>query len=316
LTPGPVAGAAVSSEPGRLSIGARIASTLNQIGGNDHGAIEGFEALVRWDRPGVGLLLPAGFIPAAETSDLICEIDTWVLNQAAEQPAAWNLGGSRQLTVSVNVSGRHVNTPPIRDDVATALRRNDIDPGQLVLEITETVLVGDDLAVENLGELRRTGVALSLDDFGTGHSSIAQLSRLPVDIVKIDKSYLDTSTRTSREPLRSMVHAAHAFDLPVVAEGVEHPDQLDLLRAIGVESAQGYALGPPMSLVELNDELHEYSASSPGLPTDPRRGPVPAVDVHSRRCGPDGMRRDHRWPVESARGDDLYVSRSMPQNAY
>jgi EAL domain-containing protein (putative c-di-GMP-specific phosphodiesterase class I) len=218
------------------------------------GDVEGFEALVRWDRPGVGLLSPAQFIPAAEESDLICELGTWVLNVATEQAAVWKgTRGSRRLTIAVNVSGRHVNEPRIQDDVANALRRSGLDPGLLVVEITETVLVDDALALENLRQLRRTGVALSLDDLGTGHSTIAELARLPVDIVKIDRSYLDARTTTSRERFGSMVRTVHAFGLPVVAEGVEHADQLELLRDLGVEYAQGFALGLPMTSAEVDD---------------------------------------------------------------
>jgi EAL domain-containing protein (putative c-di-GMP-specific phosphodiesterase class I) len=221
------------------------------------GVLEGFEALVRWDRPGVGLLPPAEFVPAAEESDLICEIDTWVLNKATEQAAVWNNAhGSRQLTIAVNVSGRHINTLRIRNDVANALLRSGLDPGLLVVEVTETVLVGDFPAVGNLHELRRTGVKLSLDDFGTGHSTIAQLSRLPVDTVKIDRSYLDVRTKTSRERFRSIVNTIRAFGLPVVAEGVEYINQLELLRETGVESAQGFALGRPMTSAEVDDHWH------------------------------------------------------------
>ncbi len=220
------------------------------------GVLEGFEALVRWDRPGAKLLPPAAFIPAAEASDLICKIDAWVLNNASERLAAWNRTlGSRRLMVAVNVSGRHVNASRILDDVATALRRSGIDPGQLVVEITETVLV-EGFAVENLRELHRLGLTLSLDDFGTGHSTVEQLSRLPVDVVKIDRSYLDVSTATSRELFRTMVDTVHAFGLPVVAEGVEHMDQLELLRETGVESAQGFALGRPMTSAQVENHWH------------------------------------------------------------
>ena len=220
------------------------------------GDLEGFEALVRWDRPGVGLLSPAEFIPTAEQSDLICEIGTWVLSDATERAAVWNRTyGSRRLTIAVNVSGRHINEPRIQDDVANALRRSGLDPSLLVVEITETVLVGGALALENLRQLRRTGVTLSLDDFGTGHSTVAQLARLPVDIVKIDRSYLDGRTTTSRERFRSMVSTVHAFGLPVVAEGVEHMNQLELLRGTGVEHAQGFALGRPMTSAQVDDHL-------------------------------------------------------------
>lgn len=227
------------------------------------GVLEGFEALVRWDRPGAGLLGPAAFIPAAEESDLICEIDAWVLNNAAQQLAVWSrAAGARDLTIYVNASGRHVSASRIRADVATALRRSGIDPGRLVLEITETTPVDDVLARGNLRELRRMGVALALDDLGSGHNTVERLARLPVDVVKIDRPYLDVSTAASRELFRSMVGAAHAAGLPVVAEGVEHPDQLELLRALGVEFAQGFALGRPMTPVEVTNHWPDFASAS------------------------------------------------------
>ena len=209
------------------------------------GDIAAYEALVRWARPGSEMLPPAEFIPVAEVTDLIVRVDTWVINQAARQLAQWNhLAKDRSLVVAVNVSGRHINTPHIRTNVAAALDANDIDPGQLILEITETVVV-DGSAVDNLHELRRLGVKLSLDDLGTGHNSIDQLTRLPLDIVKIDRSYLDPAAPSRRRELRQLVDAAHALGLPVCGEGVEQEDQLTLLRELGVESAQGFFLGRP-----------------------------------------------------------------------
>jgi EAL domain-containing protein (putative c-di-GMP-specific phosphodiesterase class I) len=234
------------------------------------GLLQGFEALVRWDLPEGGRLLPTEFIPAAERSDLISEVDTWVLNRAAEELAVWNRAAqSRQLLVTVNVSGRHVNSPRFLDDVATAvLGRSDVDPGQLVLEITETVLV-DDAAVETLRELRRAGVALCLDDVGAGHSTLAQLSRLPVDIVKIDRRHLDTGSRKSRESFRKLVQAAHEHVSLVVAEGVERRDQLELIEEAGVEFAQGFALGRPMTPAEVSDQWRRFSLPLSRPQTEP-----------------------------------------------
>ncbi|GAA3650929.1 hypothetical protein GCM10022237_08350 [Nocardioides ginsengisoli] len=216
------------------------------------GEVEGYEALVRWDRPGVGLLPPDEFIPVAEGSDLICDLDTWVLHQAARQLQSWNHAtGSRRLHLAVNISGHHLNSTRILDDVAAVLDAYDVDPAQLVLEITETVLVEDGPGLDTLHELRRQGIALSLDDFGTGYSTVAQMSRLPVDTVKIDRRYLGTGTASARRLFELMVRAAHALDLRVVAEGVERHDQLDLLMTLQVESAQGYLLGAPLTAAEL-----------------------------------------------------------------
>jgi len=216
------------------------------------GGVECYEALVRWDRPGAGIRPPGEFIPVAEASDLICDVDAWALDEAARQLAAWNrTSGDRGLRMAVNVSGRSINSARVRDAVDAALDSHDVDPGQLVLEITETVLVDDGLPVETLHELRHRGVALSLDDCGTGYSSVAQLSRLPVDIVKLDRDYLDGSTPSARHRLQAMVHASHALGLAVVGEGVEREDQLVLLRELGVEFAQGFLLGRPMTPAEL-----------------------------------------------------------------
>lgn len=210
----------------------------------------GHEALARWQRPGLGLLGPADFIPAAEACDLICELDTWVLERAIRQLAAWNAAsGSRHLTMSVNLSGRHVNSGRAVDHVRDVLARHDVDAGQVVLEITETVPLHAPIASHRLDQLRGLGVALSLDDFGTGYSSLAQLTRLPLDQVKIDRSYLAPGTSSALFEL--IVRAAHAAGLRVVAEGVELPEQLVFLEQIGVEAAQGYLLGRPTAATDL-----------------------------------------------------------------
>jgi len=207
--------------------------------------VAGYEALVRWDRDGRGLLPAAEFIPLAESSDLICEVDTWVLNEALRQGAAWSRAADgADLTISVNVSGRHLGSPRIRDDVTTALERHGVGSVRLVLEITETVPL-DEFALEHLHELRELGVSLALDDLGTGHSSLEQLARLPLDVVKLDRSYLDLSRPDATARLRQAVAACHARGLVVVGEGVEHPDQLALLRELDVAYAQGFLLGLP-----------------------------------------------------------------------
>jgi diguanylate cyclase (GGDEF)-like protein len=211
------------------------------------GNLDGYEALVRWQRPGHGLLAPDEFIPVAEQSDLICTLGCWVLGTAARQLELWNQERtSRDLIVSVNLSGRHINNPRVVEDVATVLEAHDIAPQQLIIEITETVLLDDWRAINHLNALRDLGVALSLDDFGTGYNSIAQLARLPVDFIKIDRSYLDTSSPESRKLFQLMVHVAHSFGLSVVGEGVEDREQLTFLEALQVEQAQGYFLGRAM----------------------------------------------------------------------
>jgi diguanylate cyclase len=210
------------------------------------GEVEGYEALVRWNRPGVGLVPPAEFIPVAEHSDLICELDVWVLQRATRQLAAWNqLQGPNDLIMAVNVSGRHIARRRIYDDVTGALRAAGIEARQLTLEITENGLLDDPVALTNLQDLRLLGVSISIDDFGTGYNSISRLETLPVDIVKIDGRFLDPAVPSSDKLLRLIVQAAHAFGLPVVAEGVETGEQLSVLQSLECESAQGYYLGRP-----------------------------------------------------------------------
>jgi diguanylate cyclase (GGDEF)-like protein len=223
------------------------------------GRVDGYEALVRWDRPGVGLLHPAQFLEIAEASDLICDLDAWVLRAAVAQLACWNEErGDRELEIAINVSGRHISQPRVQHDVAMALR-DGVDPGQIVIEVTETALMDGSAAAANLDALRRMGVVISLDDFGTGYQSSTQLSRLPVDVLKIDRHYVDANSSSARVLLELMVKAAHAFGVRVVAEGVEHADQLELVRRLGCEHAQGYHLGMPAPA----DQLHP--AEAPGL---------------------------------------------------
>jgi EAL domain-containing protein (putative c-di-GMP-specific phosphodiesterase class I) len=173
----------------------------------------------------------------------------------------------RDLQVAVNVSGRHISKARIRRDVASALSGHAVDPGQLVLEVTETALMDGSVAAENLEVLRELGVVVSLDDFGTGYQSSTQLVRLPIDVLKIDRHFVDASSGTSRTLLELMVKAAHVFGVRVVAEGVEHRAQLDLVRRLGCEYAQGYYLGMPepaerihladqaTQLTDLNEDL-------------------------------------------------------------
>lgn len=215
------------------------------------GRTECYEALVRWNRPGHGLVPPDRFLPCAEFSDLICDIDTWVLRAAARQLADWNrVRGDRAMQISVNISGRHISQDRILADVAEVLSGDIIAP-QLVLEVTETAPLQDAVAARNLTALRAMGIFVSLDDFGTGYQSSAQLSRLPIDVLKIDREFVDPSSPSSRSLLELMVGTAHAFGARVVAEGIETPEQLELVQDLGCEYAQGYYLGRPVAVEDL-----------------------------------------------------------------
>ncbi|TKJ20810.1 EAL domain-containing protein [Blastococcus sp. CCUG 61487] len=213
--------------------------------------LTGYEALIRWERPGVGLVPPDQFIPVAEGSRLIGEIDRWVLLEATRQLAEWRVQspavpGQPEPTIAVNISGRHLADPRVLTDVADALSASGLPPELLILEVTETVLVDDPVAFEHLTELRRMGVGIAIDDFGTGYTSIGQLRNMPIDTLKIDRSFVASTEPAHRELVTLMIRAAHTFGLTVVAEGVEEPAQLARLKAQACDQAQGYLLYRPM----------------------------------------------------------------------
>jgi EAL domain-containing protein (putative c-di-GMP-specific phosphodiesterase class I) len=214
----------------------------------DSGAVEGYEALIRWKRPGIGEQQPDTFIPVAEKSDLICDIDRWGLREATHQLARWTDEEPERyadLTVAVNISGRHLADVGIVSDVKRALVSSRLAAHRLVLEITESVLIDLPTATTQLVALRKLGVSISIDDFGTGYTSIAQLQQLPVDMLKIDREFVTSTTAGARDLLMLMVNAAHSCGLVVVAEGVETEDQLEAMRVLDVDSVQGFLFARP-----------------------------------------------------------------------
>ncbi|SDF57063.1 diguanylate cyclase (GGDEF) domain-containing protein [Blastococcus fimeti] len=213
------------------------------------GRLEGYEALVRWNRPGVGRVPPNDFIPVAESSRLICDLDRWVLHEATRQVAAWRAAdpAAAELTVAVNVSGRHLSDPRVVQDVTDALAASGLPAELLIVEVTETVLVSEPAAFGHLVTLRELGVAVAIDDFGTGYTSIGQLAGMPVDTLKIDRSFISNRASGHAELVALMIRAAHTFGLSVVAEGVEEQEQLEWLRAQQCDFAQGYLLSRPLT---------------------------------------------------------------------
>jgi len=206
----------------------------------------GVEALVRWERPGFGLLSPDQFIPIAEESSLISAVDCWVLTEACRRGASWCAAGG---TIAVNLSARTLQQDDVVLALSQALHRSEIVPAQVTAEITETTLLtGTGSTVHNLGRLRDLGVKLSIDDFGTGHSSLSQLQQTDVDILKIDQAFV--SVMDKDEPSAAIVSAiitlGHALGLSLVAEGVERPTQAALLREQGCDAAQGWLFGRPL----------------------------------------------------------------------
>jgi EAL domain-containing protein (putative c-di-GMP-specific phosphodiesterase class I) len=218
----------------------------------DDGSVVGAEALVRWhDRRG-GAVAPAQFIPLAEETGLIVPLGLRVLERAVDEAKRWR-EHCPGFTVSVNLSGRQLKEPSIVDDVARILRDADLDPSALVLEVTETVLIDDAAAaLERLDALKRLGVRLAIDDFGTGYSSLTYLQRFPFDVVKIDKSFVDSVGGDAGFALvKAIVDLATAVELDCIAEGVERVEQAQRLLALGCRRAQGYLYARPMPAEQL-----------------------------------------------------------------
>jgi diguanylate cyclase (GGDEF)-like protein/PAS domain S-box-containing protein len=215
------------------------------------GSLVGFEALVRWRHPTRGLLPPSEFIARAEELGVISGIDYFVLDEACRQLAEWSEQGLAlsDLLINVNVSASEVADPALSDRVSATLQARAIDPARLVLEITESsIMTNLRGAVVNLRALKSLGLSLAVDDFGTGYSSLSHLSTLPIDILKIDRSFIDARpSREGRPDLaRAIVQLAATLQLRTIAEGVETQQQSDYLLEIGCRWAQGYHLGRPL----------------------------------------------------------------------
>jgi EAL domain-containing protein (putative c-di-GMP-specific phosphodiesterase class I) len=215
------------------------------------GGIVGFEALVRWEHPEQGLVSPARFIPVAEETGLIVPMGRWVLEEACRQARAWrDLRPNSPLHfMSVNLSARQFEHPDLVRDVARVLRETGLEPGCLVLEITESVVMNDARStIGTLGELKALGVRIAIDDFGTGYSSLSYLRRFPVDYLKVDRSFVDGLGENPGDAVlvSGIIDLAHALGLKVVAEGVETQEQLELLQNIGCDLAQGYHFAKPL----------------------------------------------------------------------
>jgi diguanylate cyclase (GGDEF)-like protein len=218
------------------------------------GELKSVEALLRWDRPGFGPQSPARFIPILEATPLIIDVGRWVLIRATELVQAQRqVPGFEHLAVAVNLSGRHLMHATLLDDVRLALDASGLPPEALIIEITETALVTDlATVVEQTRALHSLGVKIAIDDFGTGYTSIGQLTRLPVDILKIDRSFVDQiGVPSSRRIVELIIEVGHTLDMCVTAEGVEDIQQLHALAALNCDFVQGFFLGTPLPLSAL-----------------------------------------------------------------
>jgi diguanylate cyclase (GGDEF)-like protein/PAS domain S-box-containing protein len=215
------------------------------------GRLDGFEALVRWNHPQRGLMAPDSFIPLAEETGLIVPLGRWVLGEALGQAVRWSrqYASARQLVISVNVSAVQLKAPTILADVEDALRTSQIDPARVVLEVTESSFIeGSAEIIDTLRELKALGVRLAIDDFGTGYTSIGNLRSMPVDILKVDRSFMASSNDGEHggELLEAIVNIGHVLSLVTIAEGIEETEQLATAMSLGFDLAQGYLLGRPL----------------------------------------------------------------------
>ncbi|MCH5517499.1 putative bifunctional diguanylate cyclase/phosphodiesterase [Pseudomonas syringae] len=215
------------------------------------GHVAKLEALVRWNHPHHGLLVPARFISIAETNGLIAELDNWVLRRACHDLRTLGQEGLEQLIISVNCSALTLGRNELVEEVERALADADAAPGQLELEVTENALMGNiSNTIQMLKHIRSLGVSLSIDDFGTGYSSLAYLKRLPLDTLKIDRSFIIDIPQSPQdmEIVQAILVMAHTLRLKVVTEGVETQDQLEFLRQFGSDYVQGYLFSRPQPL--------------------------------------------------------------------
>ncbi|GAB7052301.1 putative bifunctional diguanylate cyclase/phosphodiesterase [Catenuloplanes indicus] len=214
------------------------------------GRIVSVEALVRWTHPERGFVSPAEFVPIAEDTGLIVELGEWILRQACAQAVTWfaEYGAAAPQRISVNVSARQLAEPGFAGLVAAVLAETGLRPEQLVVELTETAVFDGGQALRTVEALHRRGVRIALDDFGTGHSSLTLLQTVPVDVLKVDKSFVDKVTMAGRHAViaTALIQVSDGLGLQAVAEGVETPEQADELYRLGYRLAQGYHFGKPV----------------------------------------------------------------------
>ncbi|MGE8471941.1 MAG: cyclic di-GMP phosphodiesterase, partial [Paraburkholderia hospita] len=223
------------------------------------GTVYGVEALVRWNSPERGQIMPAAFIRYAEESGLIGPLGRWVMQTAAEQASQWKARGL-SLRVAINVSARQLVDTAVVSHFTEALQRAQLDPCLLDIELTESCLIEDEAAaIDLITQFRDLGAQVHLDDFGTGYSSLSQLGRIPLDVIKLDRSFVSSinADRKSQALVRSMVAVAQALQLKVVAEGIETESEELFMKGLGVEYVQGFLYGRPMPAAEFERWLHD-----------------------------------------------------------
>ncbi|HUQ34134.1 MAG TPA: bifunctional diguanylate cyclase/phosphodiesterase, partial [Pyrinomonadaceae bacterium] len=244
------------------------------------GQITGMEALVRWQHPELGLVSPAEFIPLAEDTGLIAPIGEWVLRAACAQTRAWHDCGFKGLRVSVNLSPRQFQQPDLVLVVERILKETGLDGAGLELEVTESsVMKNAETAIRTLGELKAMGIKISIDDFGSGYSSLSYLKHLPIDVLKIDQSFVSDMTADPKDAaiVMAVIQLAHSLQLKVIAEGVETDEQLHFLRLLSCDEMQGYLFCRPIPVEAFENLLLEgrnlgtMKAASPLISSQPAK---------------------------------------------
>jgi diguanylate cyclase (GGDEF)-like protein/PAS domain S-box-containing protein len=232
------------------------------------GNIDKVEALIRWDHPDRGLVPPADFIPLAEETGQIVPLGAWVIREATRQAKTLEQSFGRPISVSVNLSARQLDSN-IVDQVRDALLRSQLEPGNLVLEITETTLMSqEETIMSRVEELRKLGVRIAIDDFGTGYSSLGYLKQLPIDIIKVDRTFVSCITDGPEESAlaHAIIKLAHIFNLEAVGEGIETAEQAEALRELGCHTGQGFYFCRPINAAELMEMALSWNDPLP-VPT-------------------------------------------------
>jgi len=245
----------------------------------DSGRLSGFEALVRWQHPERGLVMPDDFIPVAEETGMIVPLGAWVMEESCRQLTSWKLAGLQNVTMAVNLSARQLQVPEFVATMSDLLERTGVEPADVCLEVTESMLMEDaDASAACLEKLKRLGVHVAIDDFGTGYSSLSYLRRLRVDFVKIDRSFVAHlgSESEATAIVTAVVHLARSLGLKTVAEGVETAEQILQLQLLGCDLGQGYYWSRPLPAAELGAWIDPGALGASTLDDQEPRQETPA----------------------------------------